>query len=416
MKPVRRLVGALENPRAAALFPCHSIDLKARHLSLLPPEPERPSRKAEIRSGTFFLLANIGAGVLNYLFQVVAARQLTAQDFSQLNGWFADLSLFFMVGGILQYASNFRPTPRSQLRYILGMANGLTLVAIWLWLTQPGVLTFDRALLVLVTSTFFGWLMGQVQIRMQFVVISIANILVAGTKLGITGLPIGEPQDLMRYALGFFICYLPALWLISIYLWSAPEAERAEGNPSWTAPIMLSVATAVTPQFDLVLMNHTQDSLAFADFAHASLYYKAIYFLIFILAQWLLPRQIKKQVGHTLSDLPRLVAVAIVTSMALAVASPYISQWIMKWQYSPSQILVFLSCLHMSALAMLFLRIQEACAQKQVKTAAVILGVMGLEAALQLVLKLEMNQYLVTVIILQAGLLIWSRAPAARSS
>src|SRR4051812_16675927 len=89
-------------------------------------EAEKPSLRsieqkpndivADARSATLFLLANVAAGVLNYSFQLIASRQLSANDFSELNGWFAELALFFMFGGILQYASNFFPASDKTLK------------------------------------------------------------------------------------------------------------------------------------------------------------------------------------------------------------------------------------------------------------------------------------------------------------
>ncbi len=62
-----------------------------------------------LTTGGIYMAANIAAGLLNYLFQVVASRQLSAADFSQMSSWVAHVSVFFILAGVLQYSSNFLP-------------------------------------------------------------------------------------------------------------------------------------------------------------------------------------------------------------------------------------------------------------------------------------------------------------------
>ena len=353
-------------------------------------------------------MASLFSGGCNYFFQVVAARQLSAADFANFNGWFADLAVFFMFGGVLQYAANFRPAHSGAIRATLLTANIFIACATVYWFITPGILTLDRALIILCAATLMGWLMGQVQIRLQFTIISLINIIAAGGKLAMTALPYGLPNELYRYALAMFITYLPSLWLMTAYLWWAPETQ-ATSSARWAAAVFLSIATAIMPQFDLALMHHTQSVAAFSDFARASLFYKAIYFLIFILAQWLLPRQLKEKSTPGLGGAPAVFAVGLILSFALAMLSPLISVWLLHWSEAPAPTLVFLSCLHTTLLALIFLRIQEACARDQLKTAGIMLMALGLEATTQWVLQLPVLAYLECIIGAQIALLLWTQ-------
>lgn len=129
-----------------------------------------------LRSGSLFVAFNIGAGVLHYFFQVLASQRLTAAEFAGLNAWFANLALFFLIGGVLQYAANFFPTPRRHLRMAIVAINVVCLSLTLLWPYSPEGQTLLRAVIVLVSSSLFGWLLGQVQIRMLFNSLTIANL------------------------------------------------------------------------------------------------------------------------------------------------------------------------------------------------------------------------------------------------
>lgn len=367
--------------------------------------------KKEFRSASLFFLSGIAAGAFNYLFQVVAGRNLSAENFAALNGWFANLSVLFFLGGILQYASNFWPAKRSAIRISIIAANILTALAIWYWLVQPGALTADRAAIILVLSTLFGWLSGQAQIRLAFGVLSIAGFLVAATKFGLTFIPISSASELDRYALALFIAYVPALWIIGFYLWNAPAAAKGPSKPKLAAPVILSAAAAIIPQFDMVLMSHTVGAQDFQEFVRASLFFRALYFLIFILAQWLLPRQIQSAKGNILVHFPKIAAAAALISAVLTLISPVVSQKVLGWETSPDQFVIFMSCMELSLLALLLLKIQELCAQGKVKIASMLMAVLVVEAMVQWIGRFDVQVYLSYVTAVQALVLLtlWSR-------
>lgn len=367
--------------------------------------------KKELKSASIFFIAGISAGVFNYLFQVVAGRNLSAENFAALNGWFANLSMLFFVGGILQYASNFWPASKALLRFSIILANVLSVLAVWYWLSHPGVLTPDRAVMILVLSTLFGWLSGQVQIRMAFGVLSVTGILIALVKFGLVFMPIATPADLDRYALALFISYLPALWIITVYLWSAPAAPTSASKPKLAAPVILSAATAVIPQFDIVLMSHTVSAPQFQEFVRASLFFRALYFLIFILAQWLLPRQIQNSKSNILIHFPKIAAASALISCLLTIISPVISQYLLGWQESPDRFIIFMACLELSFLALFLLKIQELCAQGKIRAAAILMAVLAAEALGQWLFKFDVKVYLSAVTAVQGAVLIvlWRR-------
>jgi hypothetical protein len=370
-----------------------------------------------LRSSSWFVLANISAGVFHYAFQVCASRELSAAEFAGLNAWFANLALFFLIGGILQYSANFFPTPLRRLYPAIIAINLFCLGLVAAWFYGPPGETTLRALMVLSGSALFGWLMGQIQARLMFAAMSIANLLLGLTKIGLITVPSMGQSSLERYSFALFACYIPALWFISVAVWRHRAPARHQGPTRfswglWGAPLILSAASSIIPQMDLVLMDRIQSAIQYQEFARTSLFYKGIYFLLFILAQWLLPQQIRKVQGQPAVRWWLFAAAALLSSAGLALASPLISAWILRWSEAPGMELVFLSCLNMSLLAWIFFLIQAHCASHQVRLAGLGLILLGAEAGLQILLHLQPHFYLFLAILTQASLVfILSRRP-----
>jgi hypothetical protein len=359
-----------------------------------------------------FVAANVVAGLLHYLFQVIASRRMSAAEFSQFNSWFAHMAVFFFIGGLLQYAANFFPAGRRRLRATVVIVNLFTLSLLALWPLTPAGATVLHAVMVLTGAAAIGWLTGQAQIRLLFLTIAAVNLLTALTKLSVIFWVKVEPAVLEQFVFAVFASYLPALWWLSAKMWNGSDAE-AHPTPraptghwleSWSAPVVLSVAGAVIPQMDLVIMSRIQSAVMFQEFARASLFYKGIYFFIAIFAQWLLPHQIRAREGRLATASLGMAALSIGGSAALTLASPLVVAWILHWESTPPPLLTFSSCLNMSLLTWIFLLIQEACAQGRVRMAAFTLAALSFEALAQLTFKLEPVSYYGLAIAGQVGL------------
>ncbi len=373
---------------------------------------------AILRSGSVFVGANMVAGLLHYYFQILASQRLSAAEFSGLNAWFANLAIFFLVGGILQYAANFFPAPRHRLRIAIVAINAFCLSVTALWLLGPDGQTLTRALMVLAGASLFGWLMGQVQIRMMFSTLTVANLLVALTKLSLIFSSLSGDSELERFSFALFACYLPALWYASIMVWQRrdefdKQVRRRFSWEMWSAPIVLSIASSVIPQMDLVLMSRLQSAEVFQEFARVSLFYKGIYFFIFIFAQWLLPFQIRDGESGLFRASFVLVLATLAGSTGLTLAAPWIVSWVLHWEATPSLMMIFAACINMSLLTWVFLLIQENCAQERPRIAGVALSILAGEAALQLLLQLDALPYLALAIAVQSAIVFYLTGSAA---
>lgn len=367
-----------------------------------------------LRSSSWFVLANAFAGGLNYLYQVLASRELSAAEYANLNAWFANLAIFFLIGGVLQYAANFIPLSQIKTRSAIFLINLICLGLAAAWILGPEGETFARALIVLTGAALFGWMVGQVQSRMLFLAMTVASLLVGASKIALVLTSTFGATLLERYTFALFACYLPALWWMSFKVWNQPAPQLPRKNvwswSLWAAPVILSTASAVIPQMDMILMNRIQPAAEFQDFARASLFYKCIYFLMYIVAQWLLPQQI--QSGNSAKQKHSwyaFAAASLLASAALAATSPLAVQWVMHWDHTPPISMIFLSCLNISLLTWVFFEIQASVSRHHLRGPALALVALGVEAALQLALCLTPNLYLLTACAAQAILIAFLR-------
>ena len=368
-----------------------------------------------------FVAANLLAGGFNYLYQVVASRELSAQEFSDLNAWYAHLAIFFMLGGLLQYTSNFYPARRGTLKAAVITSNLLLFLFFWAWTATEPKLSVERGVFIVLTAMASGWLMGQLQIRQRFAALATANFVLAASRLGWLWSPWPSDSPLEHFSLALLFGFAPAFWVMSFYLWSARDVslKTSQRRAAWLGPLVLSGAGALMPQLDLLVMHYTQAPEAFTEFARASLFYKAIYFLLFIVAQLALPKQLHGQISRgVLSRFPTLAFGALAGSAILAALSPAFSRHLLGWGAAPDSQIVFLSCLHMSLLTLIFFWIQEQCARHKPGAASAPLVALGIEALAQWGLRLPIEPYLYSVIGVQCALLvlIWRRAQARASS
>lgn len=367
---------------------------------------------AEGRSAAFYVAASLMAGVFNYLFQVVASRQLSSESFAVFNGWFANISILFMFGGVLQGVAVFVPTSERLLRMGLILINVLVASGLWIWLAGPSGLNDIRAGVILVISILFGWLTGQVQARLWFGLLSIAGLGMAITKFLALFLPIGSSADLERYAFAMFVPYLFLLVLFTSKIWCALDSKQtgvlkksdATATSDWLSPVLLAIALSVIPQMDMVVMSHTQPPEAFAEFVRASLFYRAIYVIALIFAQWLLPRQVQSKSVRVWARFPLLFGLSLVLSFILAALAPWIVQFVFHWDSSPGFWIIWLSCVHTACLALLLFYIQEALAVRDYTGVIVIFIAWAVETGFQFAGKFPVWEYLSFMILAQLAL------------
>lgn len=362
---------------------------------------------AATRSGLIFVGVNMAAGILNYLYQVVASKQLDASEFSKLNAWIAYFSLFLVLASTCQYAANFKPASQAWLKKVLALITVITASCLGAWFLFNEPMSLTHGALIVLSASAVAWLMGEVQTRLMFGIMAIANLGLAASKL-LTAITANPNEPLTATTLALIIGYLPIAVFLAIALLKSGQNPRVPLKSSWASPLLLSVASTLIPQMDMILVHLSQPTEVFEEFAHASLFYKGIYFLIFIFSQWLLPQQVhqNRQVPGLRYFIPGYVALTIASGL-IAFASPFAVSWWLKWPSAPSAQIIFLSCLNISLLAWIYLHLQRACAEGRLRAAAATLIVLGLEMAWQLYAGWSLNAYYAFALACQSAVLVF---------
>lgn len=366
------------------------MDLALRNHELSSP----PIRELLVKDGLVFISASAVAAGLNYLFQVFASRQLSPLEFANMSGWIANLTPIFFAATLLQYQANFRPTATEKLRIFGVVGSMMAIPALWFWWKFENPMGLASSLTIGVFTAFMTWQMGQLQIRIRFLALSVVGLVIAGTRVVATQWPGLTTYDLHLFIFANLISSAVTIWLLTILLWSKVDASHDKTKEFWRRAFLLSLAGAVIPQFDMLLMNYTQEKSVFVTFAQSSLFGRAVYAMTTILATWLLPHQIRGQKLTSPIPLSVILAILFLGAGAIAGLSPYISTYVFGWSDPPSRALVFLASAELSLLAVFFVKIQSACARIRLREAGIYLGVLAVEALLQFTFRLPAETFL----------------------
>ncbi len=328
---------------------------------------------------------------------------MAAAEFATFSVWLARISVFCMFGGLLQYAGNFFPTSKVQAERSLLVSVVATFIFSVAWLVMPADSYVLQGTLIVLSAGFYGWILGQIQQRLLFVLMGILSLSMAVAKLTFIFTPGTFVNAIDRFSYAVLICYFSSLFIV--YLFSRKREFEVQSSPTglvehnsltlWMAPVILSMAGAIIPQMDILVLEKWQSAEVFQDFVRASLFYKGIYFLMFIFAQWMLPQQVSKSSSAAQKGILtyKFGVIAVLGTMAVTLVSPLVLEYILKWDSFPPTEMIFYSCLSMSLLTWIFLLIQESCGRGVLKAAGgALVGILTL-LGLQLILKLEVAQY-----------------------
>lgn len=375
---------------------------------------------ARFKTGTFFIVGNAVAGVFHYLFQVIAARELSSNDFAQLNSWLAYVTVFLLLATLLQVQSNFVSLKKSSLHKILTSINVAALFFFGLWWLSPEGFSFGHGACLVAIACLSGWLLGQSQRRFLFGVMTIANLGVGSLKCAFALLPLGvlTASPLDKFALALVAPTLPAIWWLSYRLWKE-QGEAVDANAAplssatiWTAPLLIAITGALVPSIDIILIERLQSREMFETFARASVFFKAVYFGVFNVAQLLLPHQIRNgRSGATKFNSWLLLIVTFGGCALISLVAPFLAEMLLGWSEAPPQWLIFLACLNVSLMAWFYVLIQKACAEGQLQVAFGAFTLFMVEIGIQFLGSWPLNGYMAFAIGMQAVILLWLTNP-----
>lgn len=357
-----------------------------------------------MQGGVLFFAASLSAALINYLFQVVASKQLSPKEFADLNAWVANLAPFMVSAAVLQYYSNFKPITRGWLRTALVAAAAVSAAAVIFWPYSAEIVSLPNSAVIVAVTAMMAWFMGQTQIRLSFVWLSIGGLALAASRLGFVLWPIDAGFGVFVFA--NLVAPAVAIWVLLPYLWKSGDVEGVRGRDFWRNTLVLSAAGAMLPQFDVFVMNHSQGEEAFIAFAKASLFGRAVYALTTILAQWLLPNQLRGIKSPMAVSLRTVIFGLLVLCAALAAVSDLLALHLLGWDQTPPRLLVFFASAEISMVAVILVLIQGSCARNETRRAVALLGLLGAEAAMQIILKLPMMVFLPAALVIQISAIL----------
>ncbi len=174
--------------------------------------------------------------------------------------------------------------------------------------------------------------------------------------------------------------------------------------------VLLSFSSVFIPNIDLVYVKGILSSSDLTQFAQVSLFYKIVFFVILIVAQWLLPRQLNRADGQTHSNrrmklFVRVCSLGLMFSLCASAIAPEFYRIVLGKQFLAPMLWVFMSCFNVSLLTGIFLEVQDQIASLKVADAMVCLMIQVLTVLICAAVKLDLAQYLQVQIAVNAMLL-----------
>ena len=383
-----------------------------------------PQSRAEKLNAVLFLGLSAVSGAVYYIYQLLAAKLLSPEDFGQFSGWMAWVYLGLAGGAFTQYLGNFFPVQKKGLKVSLGFAYLISFfVVMGFWLSSE-FNALKIGWMAILISPFAGWLAGQTQRRLLLITFSFGGFLMAVAKLGIVFL-LPYANDLMNISVTraeLFYWSLPLSLVIGIAYFGAILARERKRSPISFAKadshirtrilgaVLLSFSSVFIPNIDLVYVNHIQPSSVLTQFAQVSLFYKIVFFVILIIAQWLLPRQLNRTDEQSRSTrrmklFVRVCSLGLMFSLVASAVAPQFYKIVLGKEFLAPMLWVFMSCFNVSLLTGIFLEVQDQIASLKVADATACLIIQILTVLICALMKLDLVIYLQVQIAVNSMLL-----------
>ncbi len=330
------------------------------------------------RGSMVLLGCNTLAGILNYAFQVMAARRLGVADYGSLNLWIADVTVALSVGTVAQMVANYFPMPPRSLRKFAYFAITLAILASTLicFVADKGLADglFAGGMAVGL-GLISGWLGGQVQARLLFGLLGGALVAGASLKLLVGGL--GAFQGpLTNYYVAVSASFIAPILLIGGMSIAHPLGPMAEAREQQVkvkviCACLLAMATALIPQLDIINLRQFQSSEVLGQYARVMLAAKAIFFGAAAILQVALPFHLRAQdanLNQSASGAIRkaeltVVAACFVASGCAALFLPWLSPMLFGFELADFQGWILLTGVIASMQFALLQVIQRDCAK-----------------------------------------------------
>lgn len=365
--------------------------------------PETKS-KAPVEAMLFAGFSALGGG-LHYLFQLEAAKTMSALEFGEFSVWAGGVSAWMFLGALAQFVAVFFPMQKKMLLTVSGILVSLAVPLGLFAHTHPDKTMFLGVLAVLFSITT-SWLVGQAQIRNIFILLGLVNFLLGLGKF--LALPFAPESHRFYFAfLGGYPIALVALFLGHYFTTRKPALRPKTLQQGLSTAIILSALTMIIPQLDILFIGYTQTPEITGQFARVSLFYRAIFFSVMILAQWYLPKQIAQKNKTGTKPFLYLGVAGLTVSIAAFIIGPYFASHFLRIELADYRIWILLSCINITALTMFYLRAQESLAHNEFLPGASSLGLLCCFIGVLYKIGPGVEKYLISSILFNLLLFFW---------
>lgn len=316
-----------------------------------------------------FAGAQMGAGVLNYGFQILASQQLSATEFGQWSGWFAHFSFFLFVTIWVQSLMTLQGTLPFRFSAMTAWATTAALIGVSIFSINVGFDDYAGWAWMLLFSIFFGLGLS----HRLLIAAAAGSVIISISKFGIVALY--PHYDGYRWA----VLFGPALACL-MFLIYYPQMQKKTTAPKSLHPhvllsaLFLAIATALIPQLDLLAAQSILTLEELGGFAKVALLYKGIFFLLMILAQVLVTYQIRgAQVKISLLNLGSLYVLGVLAAFII----PHLG----FLAYLPSEWMTG-ATIHIISLSLIFFLTQQESAGQRWTWPALWTGILAIEYVL----------------------------------
>ena len=386
------------------------------------------TQRAFWRGSILLLAANALAGVLNYGFQIQAARRLSLVDFGVLSNWLANVTIMLSVASLSQMLANYFPMSKRPLGWCsIGVIVISACLATCLFLMSlNGTLTPQlNQLAAVFIGVAASWLGGQVQARLRFGYFGLALFVGAVGKFGTTFVAFPGQTALTSYylaiPLGLTVTAVVLGGVILLRLSRGEDdvvtvAEHPRARIGSAA--ILALATALLPQLDIINLRLTQTDAMIGQYSRVMLFAKGIFFSAATMLQVALPLHLlarrtrgrRQQSSGEERSVWRaemaVIGICVVVAAGVTWLGPWISIHFLGFALADFQLWILLTCLIAAVQFGLLQEIQRDCARLDWRGAILGLagsvGVFGLNLGLRFT---KVEGYLMVACLYYSGLL-----------
>lgn len=340
----------------------------------------------------------------NYLFQVILARFLGQESFTNFSVVWAEINFLMFLGTWSYYGAAIFPLSEKRFKQIIYLCHLFSLSFVLLfYFTGGNYLLFAAIILGSVAQSMLsGRLIGEG----NYFYSGVLNLFVALIKI-ILLFVFGELLKDHRVILG--ILYAAFFFTHAIFMSFFAQTLNAKVREISSLPhtligaLILTFATHFFPSADVLWVSYFRTNEMMKEMAPLSLVTRGIFFAQIIWAQWWLPKVNDDKSYSPFFNKGILLFSVIILPFGCALAMRILLQFSLHWDYFPDLKLFYFSALSATFMALHFQRLQFVVLKMRSMQAFLMLAlVVSSWSVIGIINSIELTHYFIICIIFHA--------------